>query len=53
MLLSKEFCNDPRVNKEAKALVDSGYDVTVLMWDRQGKHLLEDFFLQLCGHHSS
>ena len=42
MLLSKEFCNDPRVNKEAKALVESGHEVTVVMWDRHGKHLLEE-----------
>jgi glycosyltransferase involved in cell wall biosynthesis len=41
MLLSKEVMNDPRVTKEAEALVDVGHDVTVLMWDRQHAYPLE------------
>lgn len=42
MLLSKEFSNDSRVNKEAKTLVDSGHEITVVMWDRHGKNLIEE-----------
>ena len=42
MLLSKEFSNDSRVNKETKALVDSGHEITVVMWDRHGKNLIEE-----------
>lgn len=34
MLLSKEFTSDPRVYKEAKSLVKTGYEVTVIVWDR-------------------
>jgi glycosyltransferase involved in cell wall biosynthesis len=34
MLLSNEYRPDPRVEKEAEALVDSGAMVTVLAWDR-------------------
>lgn len=36
MLLSNPFLPDPRVEKEAKALASSGYEVTVLAWDRRG-----------------
>lgn len=35
MILSKEFSTDPRVNKEASSLVENGYDVTVICWDRK------------------
>ena len=35
MLLSNEFAPDPRVYNEAKVLVDNGYDVTILAWDRE------------------
>ena len=38
MILSKEFIVDPRVYREAKALVDAGHNVVVLMWDRHGDH---------------
>jgi len=38
MLLSNPFKPDPRVYKEAKSLVNNGYDVTVLAWDREGKY---------------
>jgi len=36
MLLSNPFLPDPRVEKEAKALVGDGYNVAVLAWDRGG-----------------
>lgn len=34
MLLTNPFRPDPRVYEEAKALVDKGYKVTILCWDR-------------------
>lgn len=37
MLLTNAFDLDPRVHQEAKALVESGYDVTILCWDRDYK----------------
>ncbi|MFX0203833.1 MAG: glycosyltransferase family 4 protein [Candidatus Hodarchaeota archaeon] len=37
MLLSNAFDPDPRVHQEATALVNSGYDVTILCWDRDLK----------------
>lgn len=37
MLLTNGFASDPRVEKEAAALVAAGYRVTVLAWDREGK----------------
>lgn len=37
MLLSNAFDPDPRVHREAKALVDAGYDVTIIGWDRDRK----------------
>jgi len=36
MLLSNDYSPDPRVEKEAFALVKAGYEVTVLAWNRQG-----------------
>lgn len=38
MLLSNPFRPDPRVHKEAKTLTNAGYKVTILCWDRTGKH---------------
>jgi len=38
MLLSNPFRPDPRVHKEAGALVAGGYDVTILCWDREQKY---------------
>ncbi len=35
MLLSNPFRPDPRVHKEAKALINAGYKVTILCWDRE------------------
>jgi len=37
MLLSNAFRPDPRVAREAAALVEAGHEVTVLCWDRQGE----------------
>lgn len=37
MLLTNAFDPDPRVHHEATALVESGYDVTILCWDRDYK----------------
>ena len=34
MVLSNPLMVDPRVHKEAKALVDDGHEVTVIVWDR-------------------
>lgn len=36
MLLTNDFVADPRVEKEALALIGAGFDVTVLAWDRAG-----------------
>jgi glycosyltransferase involved in cell wall biosynthesis/O-antigen ligase len=36
MLLSNGLSSDPRVEKEASALVSAGWDVIVLAWDRSG-----------------
>lgn len=38
MTLSNPFIYDPRVNKEAKSLVDAGHDVTILAWDKKGQY---------------
>lgn len=38
MLLSNPFRPDPRVHKEAKALINAGYKVTILCWDREQKY---------------
>ncbi len=37
MLLTNEFRPDPRVAREAQALSQDGYHVTVLAWDRGGE----------------
>jgi glycosyltransferase involved in cell wall biosynthesis len=39
MVLTNAFDPDPRVYKEAKALVDAGHDVEVLCWDRDNRYL--------------
>jgi glycosyltransferase involved in cell wall biosynthesis len=36
MLLTNPFRPDPRVHREAKALVKAGYGVTIFAWDRDG-----------------
>jgi glycosyltransferase involved in cell wall biosynthesis len=38
MLLSNPFRPDPRVHKEAKALIKAGHKVTIACWDREKKH---------------
>ncbi len=38
MLLTNPFKPDPRVYKEAKTLIELGFDVTVIAWDREGGH---------------
>jgi len=38
MLLTNDFVSDPRVEKEALALCDAGWSVTVLAWDRSQSH---------------
>jgi glycosyltransferase involved in cell wall biosynthesis len=40
MFVSNPFTYDPRVNNEAKSLVNAGYEVTVIAWDKQSQHLL-------------
>src|SRR5207248_208543 len=37
MLLSNCFDPDPRVYAEARTLVEAGYEVCVLSWDRESK----------------
>ncbi|MDB4470893.1 glycosyltransferase family 4 protein [Deltaproteobacteria bacterium] len=37
MLLSNAFDPDPRVHREALALIDAGHQVTILCWDRDRK----------------
>ncbi len=39
MLLSNAFNPDPRVHREATALIENGYSVTILCWDRDLKEL--------------
>lgn len=41
MILSNPFLVDPRVHKEAKALVEAGHQVVVLVWDRKKEYKLE------------
>jgi len=43
MLLSNPLMVDPRVNKEAKALIDKGYNVTVIVWDYHKKYIPEEY----------
>jgi len=41
MLLSNPATHDPRPLKEARALARSGYQVTILAWDREGETRLD------------
>ena len=41
MLLSKPFVGDPRVNRESSSIVEAGYSVTVLAWNRDGRSVGE------------
>ncbi len=38
MILSNPLLVDPRVHKEAKALIEAGHRVTVIVWDRHGEY---------------
>ena len=38
MILSNPLMVDPRVYKEAKALIDEGNEVTVIVWDRHNEY---------------
>lgn len=42
MILTNAFDPDPRVYKEAKALVDNGDEVEILCWDRDNRYLLNE-----------
>lgn len=42
MFLSNPFIVDPRVYKEAKALIERGYEVTVIVWDRKCDYIKEE-----------
>jgi glycosyltransferase involved in cell wall biosynthesis len=42
MLLTNAFEPDPRVHQEAKSLVENGYCVTILCWDRDCKFLPQE-----------
>jgi glycosyltransferase involved in cell wall biosynthesis len=55
MLLSKSFINDPRVTREARALVEIGHQVTVIFWDRKNEYKSQDVFegIKLVGIHNS
>jgi len=37
VLLAKSYDPDPRVRRSAEALIEAGYDVRVLAWDRTGR----------------
>lgn len=38
MFLSNPLLVDPRVHKEAKALIDAGHHVTIIVWDQHNEH---------------
>jgi glycosyltransferase involved in cell wall biosynthesis len=42
MLLSNSYNPDDRVRNEALALIEVGYDVTILAWDRDGTHPVKE-----------
>jgi len=43
MIVSNPYTHDPRVYNEAMSLVNSGHDVTVIGWDRNNKHAIEEW----------
>ena len=44
MVVSNPFLPDPRVYREARALVENGLSVTIICWDRDVNHLpIEDY----------
>jgi glycosyltransferase involved in cell wall biosynthesis len=42
MTLSNPFTHDPRVNNEARSLINAGHDVTILAWDRKRNNPSEE-----------
>lgn len=42
VLLAKSYDPDPRVRRTAEALIDAGYDVRVVAWDRSGRRPREE-----------
>lgn len=38
---------DPRVEKEVNTLIDEGYEVTIICWDRNNKYKVKESFLVL------
>ena len=42
MILSNPFMVDPRVHKEAKALIEAGHEVSVIVWDRKKTYKEEE-----------
>jgi len=50
MLLSNAFRPDPRVAREAQALINAGHPVTVVCWDREAKYptrkVVEDYQIE-------
>lgn len=48
MLLTNAFDPDPRVHREALALVEAGHEVTILCWDRERKALPEETVDNIC-----
>lgn len=48
MLLTNAFDPDPRVHREALALVEAGHQVTILCWDRECKVLPEEMIDNIC-----
>jgi glycosyltransferase involved in cell wall biosynthesis len=53
MLLSNPFRPDPRVYKEAKTLIEGGYDVTIVAWDREGGYPREEIIENIKVHRIS
>jgi len=44
MILSKSFITDPRVYREAKSLINAGFEVKVVVWDRKSEHIKNENF---------
>jgi len=42
MILSNPIVVDPRVYKEAKSLIEEGYEVAVIVWDRRNEYKEKD-----------
>jgi glycosyltransferase involved in cell wall biosynthesis len=44
MILSNPFLVDPRVEKEARTLIEQGHEVTVIIWDRNNSYPKKEIF---------